>query len=123
MTNASPLGVAVIGAGYWGPNLIRNFRSSEHGTWSQFATSTSSVPSTVLGEAQRGGRDRLVGDRPRRGTTSQAVAVATPATDASADRRGSAAGRQARPGREAARRLRRARSGDGRPAPRSTIWC
>ena len=26
-----PLGVAVIGAGYWGPNLIRNFRSS--GDW------------------------------------------------------------------------------------------
>jgi predicted dehydrogenase len=24
-----PLGVAVVGAGYWGPNLIRNFRSSE----------------------------------------------------------------------------------------------
>ena len=23
-----PLGVAVIGAGYWGPNLIRNFRAS-----------------------------------------------------------------------------------------------
>ncbi len=23
-----PLGVAVVGAGYWGPNLIRNFRSS-----------------------------------------------------------------------------------------------
>ena len=22
------LGVAVVGAGYWGPNLVRNFRSS-----------------------------------------------------------------------------------------------
>jgi predicted dehydrogenase len=25
----SPLGVAVVGAGYWGPNLVRNFHSSE----------------------------------------------------------------------------------------------
>ncbi|MDX6353423.1 MAG: hypothetical protein QOF98_326, partial [Streptomyces sp.] len=23
-----PLGVAVVGAGYWGPNLVRNFQSS-----------------------------------------------------------------------------------------------
>ena len=23
-----PLGIAVIGAGYWGPNLVRNFRAS-----------------------------------------------------------------------------------------------
>src|SRR4051812_34708622 len=28
MTTNERLGVAVIGAGYWGPNLIRNFRSS-----------------------------------------------------------------------------------------------
>lgn len=26
--NAEPIGVAVIGAGYWGPNLVRNFQSS-----------------------------------------------------------------------------------------------
>lgn len=25
-----PLGVAVVGAGYWGPNLVRNFQASEH---------------------------------------------------------------------------------------------
>jgi predicted dehydrogenase len=29
MTSKDRLGVAVVGAGYWGPNLIRNFRSSE----------------------------------------------------------------------------------------------
>ena len=29
MTSPDRLGIAVIGAGYWGPNLIRNFRSSE----------------------------------------------------------------------------------------------
>jgi predicted dehydrogenase len=28
MTTRNELGVAVIGAGYWGPNLVRNFRSS-----------------------------------------------------------------------------------------------
>jgi predicted dehydrogenase len=30
MQDHQRLGVAVIGAGYWGPNLIRNFRSSPH---------------------------------------------------------------------------------------------
>ena len=29
MTSAEPLGVAVVGAGYWGPNLIRNFRAAD----------------------------------------------------------------------------------------------
>jgi predicted dehydrogenase len=28
--SADRLGIAVIGAGYWGPNLIRNFSASEH---------------------------------------------------------------------------------------------
>ena len=27
-TGGAPYGVAVVGAGYWGPNLVRNFRSS-----------------------------------------------------------------------------------------------
>ena len=26
---SAPLGVAVVGAGYWGPNLVRNFQSSD----------------------------------------------------------------------------------------------
>jgi predicted dehydrogenase len=29
MTSTDRLGVAVVGAGYWGPNLIRNFRAAE----------------------------------------------------------------------------------------------
>ncbi len=28
----TPLGVAVVGAGYWGPNLVRNFHASQE--WS-----------------------------------------------------------------------------------------
>src|SRR6188768_704689 len=28
MTSFERLGVAVVGAGYWGPNLIRNFKSA-----------------------------------------------------------------------------------------------
>ncbi|MBC7278362.1 Gfo/Idh/MocA family oxidoreductase [Nocardioides sp.] len=28
MTAQTPLGVAVVGAGYWGPNLVRNFRNA-----------------------------------------------------------------------------------------------
>jgi predicted dehydrogenase len=30
--DSKPLGVAVVGAGYWGPNLVRNFQASEE--WS-----------------------------------------------------------------------------------------
>ena len=29
LSGASPLGVAVVGAGYWGPNLVRNIQASE----------------------------------------------------------------------------------------------
>ena len=25
-----PIGIAVVGAGYWGPNLVRNFAGSPH---------------------------------------------------------------------------------------------
>ena len=28
--NGDALGVAVVGAGYWGPNLARNFQASSH---------------------------------------------------------------------------------------------
>jgi predicted dehydrogenase len=31
LTHTEPLGVAVVGAGYWGPNLVRNFAAS--GRW------------------------------------------------------------------------------------------
>ncbi|MGB6517425.1 MAG: Gfo/Idh/MocA family oxidoreductase [Candidatus Cybelea sp.] len=44
----SPLGVAVVGAGYWGPNLVRNFHASEE--WS--------VRCVVEPDPQR--RDRLL---------------------------------------------------------------
>jgi predicted dehydrogenase len=31
----APIGVAVVGAGYWGPNLVRNFQaSSQFRLWS-----------------------------------------------------------------------------------------
>ena len=29
MHASDQLGVAVVGAGYWGPNLVRNFRGSD----------------------------------------------------------------------------------------------
>ena len=44
MTTTDRLGVAVVGAGYWGPNLVRNFRAAPTGTWSRCATWTSSAP-------------------------------------------------------------------------------
>src|SRR5947209_16249393 len=30
MTEARPIGLAVVGAGYWGPNLVRNALASAH---------------------------------------------------------------------------------------------
>ena len=35
MASPAPLPVAVVGAGYWGPNLVRNFRAARTGTWSR----------------------------------------------------------------------------------------
>lgn len=72
------LGIAVIGAGYWGPNLVRNFRSSPH--WDLVAVCD-------LDEARA---RRVVGARSTvevetsletllRRTDIDAVAIATPA--------------------------------------------
>ena len=43
MTNR--LGVAVVGAGYWGPNLVRNFRNAADWDLASSATSTWHGPS------------------------------------------------------------------------------
>ena len=75
---ADRLGVAVVGAGYWGPNLVRNFLSSEH--WELVA-----VCDLDLTKARR-----IVNDRPTVTVTDSlaevlamsdvdAVAIATPA--------------------------------------------
>ncbi len=77
-TGTRPLGVAVIGAGYWGPNLVRNFRAS--GDWSLRA-----VCDLDLARAHQ-----VVGDAPGCDVTDDlaavlsrddvdAVAIATPA--------------------------------------------
>ena len=122
MTAGEPLGVAVIGAGYWGPNLVRNFRRSED--WDLVAVCDLDLDRArpVLGRrsgvdvtavARRGARPR----RRRRGRDRDAGAHPP------GDRAAGAAGRQARAGREAAGRQRRARAGDGRPGRASRASC
>ncbi|WP_125038237.1 Gfo/Idh/MocA family protein [Nocardioides sp. LS1] len=78
MTTTRRLGVAVVGAGYWGPNLVRNFRASEE--WELVA-----VCDRDLERARRvvgGSREVLVtGDLTDVLARSDvdAVAIATPA--------------------------------------------
>lgn len=73
-----PMGVAVVGAGYWGPNLIRNFRASSD--WSLRAVCDLDLPRAR----------QVVGDAPGCDVTDDlaallsrdditAVAIATPA--------------------------------------------
>jgi predicted dehydrogenase len=78
MTDVDPLGVAVVGAGYWGPNLVRNFRNARD--WSLVA-----VVDLDLARAQEvigGGTDVLATtdlDEVLAREDVDAVAIATPA--------------------------------------------
>jgi predicted dehydrogenase len=72
------IGVAVVGAGYWGPNLVRNFRASEH--WNLVA-----VCDRDLDRARKVVQDRTdiacldsVEELLRRDDV-EAIAIATPA--------------------------------------------
>ena len=38
------MGIAVVGAGYWGPNLVRNLTEARTGICAGSATSTLSAP-------------------------------------------------------------------------------
>lgn len=73
-----PLGVAVVGAGYWGPNLIRNFRSSPDWDLRWVCDLDEARAESVLGPRSGVGvtssLDRVLAD-----PGVHAVAVATPA--------------------------------------------
>ncbi len=73
-----PLGVAVVGAGYWGPNLIRNFRSSTD--WDLVAVCDLDVARahTVLGARSGVSVTATLDDLLARDDVD-AVAIATPA--------------------------------------------
>ena len=108
MTTSKRLGVAVVGAGYWGPNLVRNFRASRGlGPASRSATWTPTGPA-----GSSGARSGVDVDR-RRSTDLlarddiDAVAIATPARTHQPIALAALRGRQARAGREAAGRQRR----------------
>ncbi|MER6940267.1 Gfo/Idh/MocA family oxidoreductase, partial [Nocardioides sp. NPDC000441] len=78
MTDVDPLGVAVVGAGYWGPNLVRNFRNARD--WTLVA-----VVDLELARAQEvigGGTDVLATtdlDEVLAREDVDAIAIATPA--------------------------------------------
>ncbi|MBV9332754.1 MAG: Gfo/Idh/MocA family oxidoreductase [Candidatus Eremiobacteraeota bacterium] len=68
---AKPLGVAVVGAGYWGPNLVRNFHASDD--WSV----------RYVVDPDRGRLDHLVRLYPTvRGETKMDAVLADPQVDA-----------------------------------------
>lgn len=75
---AEPIGVAVVGAGYWGPNLVRNFQASDQFRLRWLCDLDIDRARRVLGGYSTvqvtGSLDEVLGD-PR----VRAVAVATPA--------------------------------------------
>ncbi|MDR7309240.1 putative dehydrogenase [Nocardioides luteus] len=78
MTDGEPLGVAVVGAGYWGPNLVRNFRNAPDWTLVAVVDLDVARAREVIG----GGTDVLATadlDEVLARDDVDAVAVATPA--------------------------------------------
>lgn len=73
-----PLGVAVIGAGYWGPNLIRNFGSSELTELLWVCDLDEARARRIVGPRSAVGVSRSV-DEVLADTAVDAVAIATPA--------------------------------------------
>jgi predicted dehydrogenase len=73
-----PIGLAVIGAGYWGPNLVRNFQASPSFRLHWLCDLDVARARKVLGEystvSATGDYDAVLGDE-----RVQAVAIATPA--------------------------------------------
>ena len=107
------VGVAVVGCGYWGPNLIRNFN----------ANPTSEVVALCDQNAETLNRVGASAPPPARRATSracstdpavEAVVIATPVGTHAALAAAAPAGRQARPRREADGDLRARGRGTGR---------
>lgn len=72
------LGVAVIGAGYWGPNLVRNFRGSPHWQLVAVCDLDAERAAKVVGDAR--GVDVMTSlDEVLARADVDAVAIATPA--------------------------------------------
>ena len=113
MTTTERLGVAVVGAGYWGPNLIRNFRSAADWDLRAVCDLDTARAEAVLGD--RSGVDVTASlDELLARDDIDAVAIATPARTHQPIAVAGAAGGQARAGREAAGRQRGRRARDGR---------
>ena len=116
------LRVAVVGAGYWGPNLVRNFRNSPTGTLVAVCDLDEARAARVVGDRHGRRRRDVAGPaagarRPRRGRHRHAGATRT-------DRS------RWRPSRPASTCWSRSRSpttradgrGDGRRRPTSAGW-
>ena len=106
----TPVRVAVVGLGYWGPNLVRNLHELAERRARRASATCGPRRARAIGAPLPGRRAR------RRASTTcsptetiEAVAIATPVSTHYALARAALAGRQARLRREAARRLGRAR--------------
>ena len=71
------LGIAVVGAGYWGPNLLRNFGGSDAWEWSRSPTGG---PPPRGGGGPPAGRRGAPPPRPLRGRSPSAGAPPPPPT-------------------------------------------
>jgi predicted dehydrogenase len=78
MTTTERLGVAVVGAGYWGPNLIRNFRSAPDWDLRAVCDLDASRAEAVLGDRSGVDVTESLDDVLARDDVD-AVAIATPA--------------------------------------------
>ena len=81
-----PLGIAVIGAGYWGPNLVRNFRASPD--WDLALALRPRPRPGAPGRRRRTSRSPTALERVLDDPTVDAVAIATPAAYAPRARAG-----------------------------------
>ena len=111
-----PYRAAVIGAGYWGPNLVRNFRGSPDWDLVAVCDLDEGRARKVVGAAVDGRHRDIASRRLLARDDIDAVAIATPARDPRAARAGRVRCGQARRGREAARADVRRGRGDGRAA-------
>ena len=102
MTTRQPIGVAVVGAGYWGPNLVRNFAGHARPAPAPPVRPRRGPGPPVLGELLDGRGDDVAGHGARRPATST-PSPSPPRRHAPRRRPGRARGRQARAGGEAAR--------------------
>ena len=102
---AEPVRIAVVGLGYWGPNLARNLQELPEPSSSAVCDSDGALAHEAVSPLSRGLRHEADFDTLLEDDSLEAVAIATPVVDALRAGAAGARGRQARVRREAARGL------------------